>query len=479
MPQTTQGIIENFANIIMTNGFIPNSGNIQQDLNSVKRWVLAMEREIQFWLTNRTIIIGPKDNARQLFLFKVETTCPRPENFMVDYQIGLKSGDPESTWRAIASACESGWDFSTRWFDHDGERRCEFNSCSSLISKSSIRTHTIVPVGLNIFMALNMKYLSDFYTLLENEKNALIYNNYYKQIVDNVKHVMWNETEGSCFNFFSKFSLYFLDVQNTVQSSKYFPSLSMTFCHLSGNFRILSLKNDISLEAMKSSIHFRTSTISLKRSPARQFYIDRNKCSLLSTKATKCHLTTIAFGSNRLTWLKEFIKQHMLCVPPDAQDFFGTSKGISANSMGENTFTEYKLICMLQQIQCRICSFWFISNINIEFSNVFCFTNSMNSESETRGSEVYKCGVQWFARSGAWRYNGFQLEHSSFMGHDMHTVFVISFVSVMIFIAVWIYYILRFMLSGFTNGRVVFLTKRSIPQEEIDSKRPLLDDSDE
>uniref|UniRef100_A0A1I7XS59 Mediator of RNA polymerase II transcription subunit 24 n=1 Tax=Heterorhabditis bacteriophora TaxID=37862 RepID=A0A1I7XS59_HETBA len=37
-------------------------------------------------------------------------------------------------------------------------------------------------------------------------------------------------------------------------------------------------------------------------------------------------LTTVAFGSNRLTWLKEFIKQHTLHIPPDAQkDFFGVS----------------------------------------------------------------------------------------------------------------------------------------------------------
>uniref|UniRef100_A0A1I7XP21 WASH complex subunit strumpellin n=1 Tax=Heterorhabditis bacteriophora TaxID=37862 RepID=A0A1I7XP21_HETBA len=39
------------------------------------------------------------------------------------------------------------------------------------------------------------------------------------------------------------------------------------------------------------------------------------------------HLTTVAPGSNRLIWLKEFIKQRTLHVPPDAQkDFFGTKK---------------------------------------------------------------------------------------------------------------------------------------------------------
>uniref|UniRef100_A0A1I7WJJ5 Inner membrane protein n=1 Tax=Heterorhabditis bacteriophora TaxID=37862 RepID=A0A1I7WJJ5_HETBA len=38
------------------------------------------------------------------------------------------------------------------------------------------------------------------------------------------------------------------------------------------------------------------------------------------------HLTAVAVGSNRLTWLQEFIKQHTLHIPPDAQkDFFGVS----------------------------------------------------------------------------------------------------------------------------------------------------------
>uniref|UniRef100_A0A1I7XB93 DEK_C domain-containing protein n=1 Tax=Heterorhabditis bacteriophora TaxID=37862 RepID=A0A1I7XB93_HETBA len=45
---------------------------------------------------------------------------------------------------------------------------------------------------------------------------------------------------GGCrsFSVFSQFSFYFHSIPNAVQSSKYFPSLSMTFCHLSGNFRI-------------------------------------------------------------------------------------------------------------------------------------------------------------------------------------------------------------------------------------------------
>uniref|UniRef100_A0A1I7WXS9 E3 ubiquitin-protein ligase listerin n=1 Tax=Heterorhabditis bacteriophora TaxID=37862 RepID=A0A1I7WXS9_HETBA len=69
---------------------------------------------------------------------------------------------------------------------------------------------------------------------------------------------------------------HFAAAGSNCQSSKYLSSLSMTICHLLDNFRI-SRKNDICLEAMKSSIHFRTSAASRKRCSARQFCIDRNK----------------------------------------------------------------------------------------------------------------------------------------------------------------------------------------------------------
>uniref|UniRef100_A0A1I7W8X0 FSA_C domain-containing protein n=1 Tax=Heterorhabditis bacteriophora TaxID=37862 RepID=A0A1I7W8X0_HETBA len=45
------------------------------------------------------------------------------------------------------------------------------------------------------------------------------------------------------------------------------------------------------------------------------------------------HLTIVSPASNRLTWLKEFIKQHTLHIPPDAQkNFFGPAPMLSSES---------------------------------------------------------------------------------------------------------------------------------------------------
>ncbi len=58
--------------------------------------------------------------------------------------------DAAEVYSNLASAAESGWDFSSRWFGRQG-------------TLSSIRTKQIVPVDLNSVMCLNERLLADFY----------------------------------------------------------------------------------------------------------------------------------------------------------------------------------------------------------------------------------------------------------------------------------------------------------------------------
>lgn len=50
-------------------------------------------------------------------------------------------------WSNLASAAESGWDFSSRWF-------------KDLHNLSSIDTSNVIPVDLNAFMCGNLNILS-------------------------------------------------------------------------------------------------------------------------------------------------------------------------------------------------------------------------------------------------------------------------------------------------------------------------------
>lgn len=49
--------------------------------------------------------------------------------------------------KSVASAAESGWDFSTRWFRND--------------SMKSIRTVDIVPSDLNAFIGMMERYIQE------------------------------------------------------------------------------------------------------------------------------------------------------------------------------------------------------------------------------------------------------------------------------------------------------------------------------
>ena len=69
--------------------------------------------------------------------------------------------DAAEVYSNLASAAESGWDFSSRWFGQQG-------------TLSSIRTKQIVPVDLNSIMCLNERLLADFYEQAGMKINAPI-----------------------------------------------------------------------------------------------------------------------------------------------------------------------------------------------------------------------------------------------------------------------------------------------------------------
>lgn len=104
-----------------------------KSITFLQKFLPVAEIELNWWLENRQIkFIVPGDNQTQtlfqyrvlffkkiihLIFLKSKTNCPRPENFLEDYQLGIQSGiEPELYWSSMASACESGIDFSSRWF---------------------------------------------------------------------------------------------------------------------------------------------------------------------------------------------------------------------------------------------------------------------------------------------------------------------------------------------------------------------------
>uniref|UniRef100_A0A183U936 Trehalase n=1 Tax=Toxocara canis TaxID=6265 RepID=A0A183U936_TOXCA len=78
-----------------------------------------------------------------------------PESYREDYQTAerVDRHKKRKLWRDIASAAESGWDFSSRWF-------------ANRKTMDTIEASDIIPVDLNAIMYWNMKILAHLHGAL-------------------------------------------------------------------------------------------------------------------------------------------------------------------------------------------------------------------------------------------------------------------------------------------------------------------------
>ncbi|WP_262483476.1 alpha,alpha-trehalase [Chryseobacterium sp. P1-3] len=139
-----ENIVENCSYLIQNIGFVPNASRTHflsrsqppyfslmldllsettEDQNVYTRYYDTLEKEYDFWmngeewLTNDASIkrvVKTKEGDLLNRYYDAENT-PRPESYLIDIEDGGNTSG-EEFYRNIRSACESGWDFSSRWF---------------------------------------------------------------------------------------------------------------------------------------------------------------------------------------------------------------------------------------------------------------------------------------------------------------------------------------------------------------------------
>lgn len=171
MPHTAVGIVENLLHLLRAHGVVPNGGRTyylgrsQPPLLSQMLRVLwdapgvqgvkgagglaerALEpllEEYRFMTEgNRAVML--RDSAGTVHClgrYFVQTGAPRPESFWEDFDLAkpLQSQSAkESLYSELATAAESGWDFSSRWMEGGTSLR-------------DIKVRRVVPVDLNVFL---------------------------------------------------------------------------------------------------------------------------------------------------------------------------------------------------------------------------------------------------------------------------------------------------------------------------------------
>lgn len=156
------------------------------------RYRLAVETEYRFWMRGVEGLQLNQANSRVVRLkdgeilnrYYDDQATPRPESYAEDIELAadLPESEKANFYRNIRAACESGWDFSSRWFrDHH--------------SMNSIATTEVIPVDLNSILCFVETWLAEAYQSCSQEKA-----NYYQLAASArktaINKYLWNERAG-------------------------------------------------------------------------------------------------------------------------------------------------------------------------------------------------------------------------------------------------------------------------------------------
>ncbi len=183
-----QNMVNNFSYLIDQFGYIPNGnrtyflGRSQPPFYALMVKLLAevkgenilidylpqLEKEYGFWMRGSyelneknisvdRVTLMPDGNI--LNHYWDENDTPRAESFKEDIELAKNVDDKKKLFRNIRAACESGWDFSSRWFKNENDF-------------TSIHTTEIIPVDLNCLLFDLETTIAKAYQLSNNNISA-------------------------------------------------------------------------------------------------------------------------------------------------------------------------------------------------------------------------------------------------------------------------------------------------------------------
>jgi alpha,alpha-trehalase len=120
-----------------------------------------------------------------------DTDTPRQESYIEDVELAHQANrDASELYRDIRAACESGWDFSARWFEQPD-------------SIDTIMTTSILPVDLNCLLWSMEFFLAKTYEHSPDEEKAGYFLSQSERRKDLILRTFWNAQERTFrdFNF--------------------------------------------------------------------------------------------------------------------------------------------------------------------------------------------------------------------------------------------------------------------------------------
>lgn len=230
-----QNMVDNFSFLIKTIGFIPNGNRtyflgrsqppfyslmvslLAKDLGDeiLVKYLPSLEREYNFWMDGYEDLTA--ENPATLRVVRIEDgvflnrywdnrPVPREESWREDVELAHESGrETKQLYRDVRAGCESGWDFTTRWF-RDGR------------SLATIRTTEILPVDLNALLYHHEQTLARAHRLAGNDNERRFFEKRAVNRMSALSELCWDTAGG-----------WFQDVDFVQNQQTGIPSLATMF----------------------------------------------------------------------------------------------------------------------------------------------------------------------------------------------------------------------------------------------------------
>ncbi len=214
-----ESMVKNFAHLIQSIGHIPNgnrtyySGRSQPPFFACmvqllaehkgkkvfKKYLPALILEYKFWMKGKNKLGKKKLASKHVVSVKQgilnrywdDFRDPRAEMYGDDVELQEQSGrKARKLYGDIRSACESGWDFSSRWF-------------ADPLKLETIQTTQILPVDLNCLMYHLERMIARGLKIDGQKKKAKKFRSKAKARKQLIQEYFWDETLGvyTDFNF--------------------------------------------------------------------------------------------------------------------------------------------------------------------------------------------------------------------------------------------------------------------------------------
>ncbi len=212
-------MVNNFCYLLDNFGFIPNGNRVyyltrsqppffsmmlslimknKSEININLPFISLLEKEYNYWMKSDEEEL--QRNKAHLHTVKVEGALlnryfdtekiPREESYYEDTAVFSGAGEKYKGdfYSNLRAGGESGWDFSSRWFDNE-------KNLTTVIATE------ILPVDLNCLLAYSEKLLAELYHEADNKFKSELFKERFEARLKQIQSLFWNESEGFFFDY--------------------------------------------------------------------------------------------------------------------------------------------------------------------------------------------------------------------------------------------------------------------------------------